>query len=73
MVEGFEVATLRRSYRVRLVTLTAKLCRRTYHKAGAKMQSVEVCCQYSFIRGRVVGVYEADVGTIVKLLMILIS
>ncbi|XP_042283699.1 perilipin-2-like isoform X1 [Thunnus maccoyii] len=53
-LEGFEAATLRRSYPVRLVTFTAKLCRRTYHKAGAKMQSVEVCCQYSFTRDRVV-------------------
>lgn len=60
LVEGFEADTLRRSYPVRLVTLTVKLCRRTYHKAGAKMQSVEVCCQYSFTRGRVVGVSEAD-------------
>ena len=61
LVEGFEATALRRRrYPVRLVTLTAKLCRRTFHKAGAKMQSVEVCCQYSFIRGRVVGVYEAD-------------
>ncbi|KAM7419300.1 hypothetical protein PAMA_016421 [Pampus argenteus] len=42
LVEGFEAPTLRRSYPVRLVMLTAKLCRRTYHKAGAKMQSVEV-------------------------------
>ncbi|CAK6958472.1 perilipin-2-like [Scomber scombrus] len=53
LVEDFEAAALRRRYHVRLVTLTAKLCRRTYHKAGAKMQSVEVCCQYSFIRGHV--------------------
>ncbi|KAM7394303.1 hypothetical protein PAMP_021116 [Pampus punctatissimus] len=51
LVEGFEAATLSRSYPVRLVTLTAKLCRRTYHKAGAKVQSVEVCCWYSFTRG----------------------
>ncbi|XP_062281972.1 perilipin-2-like [Scomber scombrus] len=42
LVEDFEAAALRRRYHVRLVTLTAKLCRRTYHKAGAKMQSVEV-------------------------------
>ncbi|KAF7666251.1 hypothetical protein LDENG_00112640 [Lucifuga dentata] len=35
MVQGFEAVTL--SYPVRLVSLTAKLCRRTYHKIGPKV------------------------------------
>lgn len=43
---GFEAATVR-SYPVRLVSLAAKLCRRTYHVVWAKMQSVQVCCEYS--------------------------
>ncbi|XP_053182276.1 perilipin-2-like [Scomber japonicus] len=48
LVEGFEAtARRRRRYPVRLVTLTAKLCRRTFHKAGAKMQSVEVMSRSS--------------------------
>lgn len=42
-LEGFESATLRRRYPERLVSLAAKLCRRTYHV----MQSVQVCCEYS--------------------------
>ncbi|XP_042341432.1 perilipin-2-like [Plectropomus leopardus] len=37
LVEGFEAATLRRKYPVRLVSLATKLCRRTYHV----MQSVQ--------------------------------
>nr|XP_020457839.1 perilipin-2 isoform X2 [Monopterus albus] len=40
MVESFEAATVRR-YPVRLISLTAKLCRRTYHMVVAKMQSVQ--------------------------------
>lgn len=45
-VVGFEAATVR-SYPVRLVSLAAKLCRRSYHVVWAKMQSVQVCCEYS--------------------------
>lgn len=43
---GFEAATVR-SYPTRLVSLAAKLCRRSYRVARAKMQSVQVCCEYS--------------------------
>ncbi|KAM4603575.1 perilipin-2-like [Polymixia lowei] len=39
-LEGFEVATVGTSYSVRMVSLTAQLCRRTYHKA--KMHNVKV-------------------------------
>ncbi|XP_050926556.1 perilipin-2 isoform X1 [Lates calcarifer] len=42
LVEGFEAATLRRRYPVRLVSLTVKLCRRTYNMVEAKMHSVQV-------------------------------
>ncbi|XP_038569272.1 perilipin-2-like isoform X1 [Micropterus salmoides] len=42
LLEGFEAATLRSSYSVRLVSLAAKLYRRTYHMVGSKMQSVQV-------------------------------
>ncbi|XP_070768685.1 perilipin-2-like [Enoplosus armatus] len=42
LLESFEAATLGRSYPVRLVSLAAKLCRRTYHMVGSKMQSVQV-------------------------------
>lgn len=47
LLEGFEATTLRRSYPVRLVSLAAKLCRRTYHMVGSRMQSVQVCHDYS--------------------------
>ncbi|XP_071361375.1 perilipin-2-like isoform X2 [Trachinotus anak] len=50
LVKGFEAATLRRNYPVRLVSLSAKLCRRTYHMAGAKMHSVQVCCHGDFVQ-----------------------
>ncbi|XP_074486074.1 perilipin-2-like isoform X1 [Sebastes fasciatus] len=42
LVEGFEAATLRRRYPVRLVSLAAELCRRTYHMVSTKMPSVQV-------------------------------
>ncbi|XP_056228199.1 perilipin-2-like isoform X1 [Seriola aureovittata] len=42
LVKGFEADAPRRSYTVRLVSLSAKLCRRTYYKAGAKMHSVQI-------------------------------
>ncbi|XP_034746084.1 perilipin-2-like isoform X1 [Etheostoma cragini] len=47
LVEGFEAATLSRRYTVRLVSLAAKLCRRTYKMFGSKMQSVEVMESFS--------------------------
>lgn len=49
LVEGFEAARLRRSYPVRLVSLAAKLCRRTYSMVGVKMHSVQVCCENSLL------------------------
>ncbi|XP_036955495.1 perilipin-2-like isoform X3 [Acanthopagrus latus] len=42
LLEGFDVATPRRSYPVQLVSLTAKLCRRTYHMVGSRIQSVQM-------------------------------
>ncbi|XP_070847108.1 perilipin-2-like [Chaetodon trifascialis] len=42
LLEGFEAPTLRRSYPARLVSLTSKLCRRTCHMIGSRMQSVQV-------------------------------
>ncbi|KAG7485308.1 hypothetical protein JOB18_007228 [Solea senegalensis] len=42
LVQGFEGVTLRRSYGVRLASLTAALCRRTYHVVGAKVLFVQV-------------------------------
>ncbi|KAE8300206.1 hypothetical protein D5F01_LYC00342 [Larimichthys crocea] len=42
LLEGFEAATLKRSYPVRLGSLVAKVCRRTYNVVGPKMQSVQV-------------------------------
>ncbi|XP_074486076.1 perilipin-2-like isoform X2 [Sebastes fasciatus] len=50
LVEGFEAATLRRRYPVRLVSLAAELCRRTYHMVSTKMPSVQVCCHGEFIQ-----------------------
>ncbi|XP_071753124.2 perilipin-2-like [Centroberyx gerrardi] len=41
-VKSFEAATGGTSYPVRLVSLTAKLCRRTCHKVGATMHTVKV-------------------------------
>ncbi|XP_044045142.1 perilipin-2-like isoform X1 [Siniperca chuatsi] len=41
LLEGFEAATLS-SYPVRLVSLAAKFCRRTYRMVGSKMQSVQI-------------------------------
>ncbi|XP_073322366.1 perilipin-2-like isoform X2 [Pagrus major] len=49
LLEGFDVATPRRSYSVRLVSLTAKLCRRTYSMVGSRIQSVQVCCHGELI------------------------
>lgn len=43
-VVGFDVVAVR-SYPVRLVSLGAKLWRRSYHKVWARMQSVQVCCE----------------------------
>uniref|UniRef100_UPI0037E8D3AE perilipin-2-like isoform X2 n=1 Tax=Semicossyphus pulcher TaxID=241346 RepID=UPI0037E8D3AE len=42
LLEGFEVAALRRSYHTRLISLAARLCRRTYHIVGSKIQSVQM-------------------------------
>uniref|UniRef100_UPI0037E999C6 perilipin-2-like isoform X3 n=1 Tax=Semicossyphus pulcher TaxID=241346 RepID=UPI0037E999C6 len=42
LLEGFEVAALRRSYHTRLISLAARLCRRTYHIVGSKIQSVQI-------------------------------
>ncbi|XP_031735394.1 perilipin-2-like isoform X1 [Anarrhichthys ocellatus] len=53
LVQGFEAATLGRRYPVRLVSLAAKLCRRMYHMAGSKMQSVQVRVKLSRSIGRV--------------------
>lgn len=47
LLGGFEADTLRGSYPARLVSLAAKLCTRTYHMVGSKMQTVQVCCEYS--------------------------
>ncbi|XP_058497438.1 perilipin-2-like isoform X2 [Solea solea] len=44
LVQGFEGVALRRSYGVRLASLTAALCRRTYHVVGVKVLFVQVCC-----------------------------
>ncbi|XP_069024104.1 perilipin-2-like [Embiotoca jacksoni] len=41
-VKGFEAATLRRGYPARLISLTVKLCRRTYHAVGYRIQSVQL-------------------------------
>ncbi|XP_040892644.1 perilipin-2-like isoform X2 [Toxotes jaculatrix] len=50
LVEGFEAATLRRNYPARVVSLTAKLCQRTYHMVVAKMHSVQVCSHGDFVQ-----------------------
>ncbi|XP_051241065.1 perilipin-2-like [Dicentrarchus labrax] len=42
LLEGFEAATLRRPYPARLASLTVRLCRRTFHMVGSKMQSIQV-------------------------------
>ncbi|XP_059185239.1 perilipin-2-like [Centropristis striata] len=42
LVEGFEAAALRTSYPARLVSLAAKLCRRTYQVVGSRVQCVQV-------------------------------
>lgn len=42
LVEGSEAAARSESYPVRMIQLTAKLCRRTYHTVGSKIQSVQV-------------------------------
>ncbi|XP_037530842.1 perilipin-2 [Nematolebias whitei] len=42
LVEGSEAAARSRSYPVRMIQLTAKLCRRTCHTVGSKIQSVQV-------------------------------
>ncbi|KAM8772065.1 perilipin-2-like isoform 2-T3 [Acanthopagrus schlegelii] len=57
LLEGFDVATPRRSYPVRLVSLTAKLCRRTYHMVGSRIQSVQVC-----YHGELVHVFRSGPG-----------
>lgn len=44
LLEGFEAATLRRGYLVRLVSLVTRLCRRTHHVVGSRMQSAQVSC-----------------------------
>ncbi|XP_044045146.1 perilipin-2-like isoform X2 [Siniperca chuatsi] len=49
LLEGFEAATLS-SYPVRLVSLAAKFCRRTYRMVGSKMQSVQVCYHGEFVQ-----------------------
>ncbi|XP_029294395.1 perilipin-2-like isoform X2 [Cottoperca gobio] len=41
LVEGFEAAILWRRYPLRLVSLATKMCRRTYHMVGSRMQSVQ--------------------------------
>ncbi|KAG7225851.1 hypothetical protein INR49_014372, partial [Caranx melampygus] len=41
-VNGFEAPAFRRSFPVRLVSLSAQLCRRSYKRAGAKIHSVQV-------------------------------
>ncbi|KAM8772063.1 perilipin-2-like isoform 1-T2 [Acanthopagrus schlegelii] len=53
LLEGFDVATPRRSYPVRLVSLTAKLCRRTYHMVGSRIQSVQIMENLSMSSGLV--------------------
>ncbi|XP_026215378.1 perilipin-2-like isoform X2 [Anabas testudineus] len=58
-VVGFEVATVR-SCPVRLVSLAAKLCRRSYHMVWAKMQSVQVCCFGDFVPVIISGSRPAD-------------
>ncbi|XP_034544443.1 perilipin-2-like isoform X3 [Notolabrus celidotus] len=57
LLEGFEVATLRRSYRARLLLLAARLCSRTYHLVGSKIQSVQVCFDGEFVQ-----VFRSDSG-----------
>ncbi|XP_047434891.1 perilipin-2-like isoform X2 [Mugil cephalus] len=42
LVVGFEATTLRSHYPARLVSLTVKLCRRTYCTVGSKIQPVQV-------------------------------
>lgn len=46
LVQGFEVRSLSGGFAVRLVSLTAELCRRTFHMVGAKVHCVQVCCEY---------------------------
>ncbi|XP_034544442.1 perilipin-2-like isoform X2 [Notolabrus celidotus] len=53
LLEGFEVATLRRSYRARLLLLAARLCSRTYHLVGSKIQSVQLMESLSRSSGRI--------------------
>ncbi|XP_047434893.1 perilipin-2-like isoform X4 [Mugil cephalus] len=50
LVVGFEATTLRSHYPARLVSLTVKLCRRTYCTVGSKIQPVQVCCHGEFIQ-----------------------
>lgn len=49
-VNGFEAPALRRSFPVRLVSLSAKLCRRSYKRAGAKIHSFQVSCEYNLLK-----------------------
>ncbi|XP_008315084.1 perilipin-2-like isoform X2 [Cynoglossus semilaevis] len=42
LVQGFEVSSLSGGFAVRLVSLTAELCRRTFHMVGAKVHCVQV-------------------------------
>uniref|UniRef100_A0A1A8N4P5 Perilipin 1 n=1 Tax=Nothobranchius rachovii TaxID=451742 RepID=A0A1A8N4P5_9TELE len=42
LVEGFETATHGRSYSVRMINLTGKLCRRTYYAVGSKIPSFQL-------------------------------
>ncbi|AWP05571.1 putative perilipin-2-like isoform 2 [Scophthalmus maximus] len=45
-----EAAALGRSYPVRLVSLTVKLCQRTFHVVGDKMHSVQVRWGYGLMK-----------------------
>ncbi|MEQ2282508.1 hypothetical protein AMECASPLE_001439 [Ameca splendens] len=59
MVESFEAAVRSGSYPGRVMKLTAKVCRRTYHRLGSRIHSVQVC-YHEFIQVRHSGSGPSD-------------
>ncbi|XP_047221796.1 perilipin-2-like isoform X2 [Girardinichthys multiradiatus] len=60
MVESFEAAVRSGSYSGRVMKLTAKVCRRTYHTLGSRIHSVQVCYHGEFIQVRHSGSGPSD-------------
>ncbi|XP_055365482.1 perilipin-2-like [Betta splendens] len=54
-IAGSQVVATVGSYPVRVVSLAAKLCRRSYYMVWARMQSVQVCCYGDFVQAFVSG------------------